>query len=1145
MKNKQFTTSALRAKHSRAAHSIRLMKGLCWWIALIACAVLPDMLPAQTSSVLSQGTWWRLEIKQDGLYSIGPQQFSSLKGLNINAVNLYGHSGYMLSEDNSVSRPNDLQPIASWVHDGNGNGRFDDDDYIAFYAQGVDPWQYDAAIERYVHVRHAYATANYYFLRTDDSTPHRVASAPTLPTVATLINQYTYCTFHDVDQTNTHQSGQIWVGEHFSSTQPTRTFSLSTPQLVAGSTVKVRYALASIASGNSNFRLGVEGTQAVQTFTTSQRYRTAIEDVVLSQPRTSIGFSLTYTSSDGTASGYLDFIELTAPATLSFPTGQLTFRFAPTAEGGDTATIRITNATKKLRVWDVSDAHNHVEMPVEITGNTATFTTTDWKGHQFVAFDETSFEHATSTTRIANQDIQGTTPPDMVIVANSLFRQHADRLASLHSIMDNMDVLVVSDQEVYNEYSSGKQDPMAIREMLRQMRRRAAEQGRTAPSHLLLFGKGTYDNRDIQELHLPTVVTPQSSASFDDENLSYCSDDLFGYLDNHEKGNIYESIDVAIGRLPAKTTAEADIIVNKIEQYIYRSDFEQSTIRGDWRNTVVMLADDADPGKAGDSAFAKSAEYTAQQIVHAYPQINVEKIYADAYVQQSGVIGSYYPDVNNALKQRMDYGCLFLNYIGHGATRYIGTERYIGPNEIATYSNSNQLAFVITSTCSFGRYDLTDSRCGAEEMLFASGAGIGVISAARPIPHIQSFNNEVCLAMLNPDLSTGEALRQAKNHTPVSHSICLLGDPALHLSLPDYKVSVTSVNQRPVSSTPDTATVLTRVTVSGEIQDQTGTCVSDFEGEIFPIVFDREMQCRTLANDNEGSEISFVQQKNILYKGRDSVRNGRFTYSFVVPRDVAYTYAKGKLSHYAHSASANATGSYDNILFGGFNDEAVINESRPNIQLFIGDSSFVNGGYTNESPTLFAILTDSLGINAVGSGIGHDIVATLDGNANDVVVLNDFYQHDVFRSDRGYVYYSFTGLKPGPHTLTLKAWNIYNYSQQATIQFRVRSSDTAAIAQFFAYPNPAADQVRIYTEYCAAATIKSASISIYNHLGQLITTLNPIIDSEHNTLRPIDWQLRSSSGAPLPHGLYLCRLNIQTADGESLSSTTKIVRLKQ
>ena len=1095
------------------------------WVAILVmlCAVVAAQ--GQTSSVLASGSWWRIEVNASGMYRLTVADVPALQGAAVANLGLYGSDGRMMSLANSVTPTADLQPVAIDVVDHNGNGLFDSGDELLFYGEGTGTWRYVGSDMRWEYTQHPYAATNSYYLTTTSPTPLRVAQAPSL-TADTTVTAYTAVAVHNNDLNNVFGTGQVWVGEKYSTSLTSRSFTLTLPG--TASELRTRYAFLSNASVSCAFTISCGNLNQRHVIDAATVYRSVLE--VIGGSGSSLTFDVGYQPGEGTATGYLDFIELNGRTALTFGGGQATVR----NERGTGRNVRYQcgGQTNGMRVWDVSN-HNAVR---EMAVANGTWTDQMDAAKTYVLFNGSQYRTPLSITSLANQDLHGMAATDYIIVCHPTLKAQADRLATLHAVVDGWATAVVTDRQVYNEFSSGKQDPMAIRAMLRHLRQAHPEQ---APRYLLLLGKATYDPRDLLGNGLPTVVTYESPDSFDDEGYSICSDDIMGYLDDNESGISTQSLDVAIGRLPAKSLAEAELMVDKIEGYMMRRDLTsgESGVTGDWRNYVALLADDADPSHPGDTIFAHSSEYAANMIKLRYPNINIDRLYADSYHQQSGAIGSFYPDLNNALRQRINYGCLLLNYIGHGSSRYIGTERYIEPSDIATYTNRDRLPLVVTSTCSYGRQDSPDELSGAELFMLSENGAIGVVSATRKVSHVQRFNTDVMVYSLDPANTIGDAMRIAKNRTAVSMSFGLTGDPGVRLSLPSNSVVVTKINGQAVApGADDTATVLSRVTVSGEVHGPDGQLLTDFDGEIYPIVFDREMRSHTLANDNPGTEVNFMQQNSMLYKGTETVSGGRFEYSFIVPRDVAYQYAHGKLSHYARSGGDDAAGSYHNILFGGLDESAVIGDVRPTIRLFMGDTNFRDGGITDAEPMLIALLSDSVGINAVGSGLGHDITAVIDDNPGSLIVLGSVFEPNIGDSRSGTVRYTLTNLTPGLHRLTLKAWNIWGNSNEAEITFRVVGTDTAAFSTLSVYPNPARYSATFHYETSNAEQITSAEMQIYSCHGALLHTVKPTVAAGSYVVGPVVWNLQG-----VQPGLYLARMLVTTADGKTHQSTTKVV----
>ncbi len=1117
-------------------------------VAMVAVIAAPLCGTAQQRyaehSLLATGRWYRIPVATTGVYKITTGEVAALRGVRCAEIALYGDAGGMLSANNTIIYTDDMVPAAVEVVDANGNGVFEDEDYVLFYGEGASVWRYNSNRLQFEYSMHAYANNNYYYLTVDATTDtasdndllridrEEAAAGPFTHTATT----HTGVALIHEDRINVNSGGRIWVDSKLTSAYTQRSCNFTFPTV--DGVVLARYGLGHVSTSNATFGVssGVGGSKT-HTLYSGEDYQT--QYATFTNQGENVTITFTYMPQESSASGYFDYIELNGTQELRYHGGQCYFRNQQLTANGEVCPFYFEGGSSNTRVWDVSDPCQPVDKGTATSGDGIQyFTAPTDRARTFVAFTNADAATPTGITTIDNQDIHGAVAPDYVIVTHTDYLTQANELAELHREHDGLSVLVVTQEQVFNEFSSGKPDPVAIRRMLRCLRSKDS----SSPQYLLLFGKGTYDNRDIQEAHQSTVITYQTATSFGDESNIYPSDDIYGYLESTAAGDFEGGLSVGIGRLPAKTSAEASHMVDKITRYITRSDMGNSAIRGDWRNYVALLADDADPSCPYDSVFTSDSEITARSIKALYPHFNIDRIYADAFIQQSGADGSYYPDVNNALRQRINYGCLLLNYIGHGSSSYIGTERYMEFPDIEKYTNTDQLTFFVTSTCSFGRYDQLQDICGAEAFLLADAAGIGIVSASRPIHHTQRFNTGLCLYALNPDNSVGDALRMAKNGSSAPHSVALLGDPALHLSIPRNEVRVTRINQKTVNPmVTDSAEVLSRVTVEGDIVSPEGSLLSDFNGTIYPIVFDREVKCRTLANDNDSTEVNFVQQKNILYKGRDNVSNGHFSYSFIIPRDVAYSYDYAKLSHYATDGVDNATGEYSNIMFGGFNDDLVINEFHPTVQLYINDTTFRNGGITNETPTLYARLSDSVGINAAGCGLGHDITAIIDGNPYSTVTLNDFYEPDINDSRRGEVRYTLGKMEEGMHTLTVKCWNIFNYSGSATVSFRVANDRRAEVGQFVAAPNPAHDRTTLRFEHNMADQIATAAITIFDIRGRQLRHVD-LTPTDGSYVLAYPWDFTTADGTALPKGIYIARCIITTTDGQTLSQNTKIVR---
>jgi hypothetical protein len=365
----------------------------------------------------------------------------------------------------------------------------------------------------------------------------------------------------------------------------------------------------------------------------------------------------------------------------------------------------------------------------------------------------------------------------------------------------------------------------------------------------------------------------------------------------------------------------------------------------------------------------------------------------------------------------------------------------------------------------------------------------------------------------------------------------LLGDPALNIAFPEYNVVTTYV--------PDTIKALSMVNITGYIADETGNKINNFNGKINITVFDKKSSTKTLGNDIGSYPVSFSVRCNIIYKGKTVVENGEFSFSFVVPKDISYKFDKGKISYYAENGYIDAAGYYDDFIIGGANQNAPQDYTGPDIRMFMNDTLFISGGITNENPVLLALVSDSNGINTVGNGIGHDIIAVLDGNTGKSYVLNDYYESDLNTYKSGIIRFPLSNLSEGYHTLMLKVWDVYNNSAEANIDFVVSHSENLVIAKVINYPNPFSDYTFFVFEHNSPCCDLNVKIQIYTITGQLFKTISTNIATDGYKTMPLVWD-GSGDGGLLPNnGFYIYRLTVKDEkDGDIQIITGKLLRIK-
>ncbi len=1121
-------------------------------------------LPSRTfasHSVLSSGDWYKMGVGVTGIFRITYQDLVSF-GLNPSTfdprqVRIYGNGGGMLPEKNVEFRYDDLVENAIVVV-GEEDGTFDPGDYILFYGQAPNVWKYNDILQKFTHYNHLYTNLNYYFLTTDLGPGKRVSVIPqvTEPFTHRVVRFNDYAA-HDLDQRNLIKSGKVWYGEVFDiiTTQDLPAFSF--PNIDGDTPLRMDVDFAARANVNSTIKVYVNNGEAInaQIPPISPQYNTdyaaafnTSKTFYLNIPTVNVRVKYLPPASD--AMGWLNYVEFNVTRYLSMVGDQIPFRNITTLGEGNITEFAMGNATSQVKIWDVTNPLEPGLVTAQLTGDSLIFRSPTDSLREFIAFNGNSFHTVAAATKIPNQDLHATPEYDMIIVAHPLFMSQANELAQIHRD-EGLSVFVVTPSLIYNEFSSGAQDVGAIRDFVRLLYLNATPGHE--PKYLLLFGDGSYDYKGIINNNTNFVPTFQSSSSLKPTD-SYVTDDFFGLMDPGEGGDAYGTLDLGVGRFPVKTTEEADYILLKIKRYMglipqtQGNNYSNSIPRlGEWRNMVCFVADDQD-----NNMHLDQAEDLSTYIDTAFDAYNIDKIYFDAYKQQSTPGGQRFPEVTADINKRMAKGALIVNYTGHGGETGWAHERVLEISDINSWNNSWDMPVFVTATCEFSRFD-DPERTSAGEFVFLNpvGGGISLFTTTR-----LSFSSSNFALNMNfyyhvfdkidgRPLRMGEVIMKAKTPSnPNIRNFVLLGDPALGLVCPRYSVATSSVNGNPVSSVPDTIRAFSQVTITGYIQDDNGLKINDFNGTLYPTIFDKPITVTTLGNDDESPPTTFSLQKNVLYKGKVSVVNGDFSFTFIVPRDIAYKFGAGKISYYAQNGVTDAHGSYENIIIGGSETNFEEDITGPDIQVFMNDTNFRFGGLTDQNPVLLCYVSDIHGINMVGNGIGHDIVAVLDEDTENSLVLNDYYESDLDSYQSGRIQYPFFDLSEGLHTLRVKVWDVYNNSSEAYTEFEVISNGSMYIDNLMNYPNPFIDQTSFVFNHNQPGTNLEVEIQIFSMLGEQVKTLKYDLFTEGYKAGPIRWDGRSAQGGRLNRGMYLYRLTVRNPKGETVEKNSKLIVLK-
>lgn len=1111
-----------------------------------------------SSSVLSTGTWHKIAILKDGIYRI---DYSTLRQLGMSdpsKARIFANNFGQMSYYNDDPKPDDLDEIAVYAETGT-DGIFNEGDYLLFYGQGTGRWRYDPSTGRYDHKSHNYSDTAFYFL-TSGSTPGKRIMPYTEPSdPATYQSDESDALFiHETDAENLIKSGREWFQR--ASSMSAISVDPGFTDLVPGEKIFAGIRVAARSSVSTIFRI-YEGDEdrksilvpSVNLYAYTGTYAQTIDSsFTLYSPSSSPGYEIRFfNNGEASAEGWLDYVKLQARRYNKYNGSPLLITDSRSVSPGRISEFSIISPSGTQVIWDITDPSNPRAINYQKNGTTLSFRAETDSLRSFYMFSEADIlRPVEKTVPVPNQDLHGSAPAGMIIVTHPLFWDYAEELAQLHLDADGLISQVVSPAEIYNEFSGGVPDIAAIRNYARM--KYLKQNGTGNPlRYLLLFGDGSYENKTPPPLNPNYIPTWQSQNS----NIfvsSFTSDDFFGLLEDGE-GEATGTEDIGVGRFPVSDTSQARIIINKIKSYISPSN------AGDWKNTICIVADDED-----GNTHMSDAEGLSAILRDSSAMFNIDKIYLDAFRQVTSVNGQSYPDVVKAINNRINTGCLIFNYVGHGSENGLAHERVVKTDDINTWRNGSKLPLFITATCEFSRFDDAEkdlvsggyrAKTSAGEMVLLNenGGGIALMSTTRVVYSAPNYflnkniyNYAFDLDEQGKPLRLGDIIRLAKNASGSGankRNFSLLGDPALILAYPWHgKVVTDSINHISLAEGTDSLKALSQVTVSGHIENASGATIQDFNGVVSPVVYDKTSSIRTLANDG-GTTMLFDLRSNILFSGKTKAENGYFRFTFIVPRDIDYSFGKGKISYYARDELRDMNGHHSDVIVGGFAETTVVDTTGPLISLYMNDTLFRTGGITDSNPRILAIIEDKGGINTTGAGIGHDLTAYLDNDRNKSFVLNNYFVNDFDNYMKGRIMYDLYDLKEGSHTLTLKVWDYYNNSSEETIMFLVENDGKFILKDIINYPNPILSETRITAGHNRPGEELEVTITIYNMSGSAIRILRTSIYSAGYQLEPVVWDGNTESGQRVGRGIYPYRITVRSAGGEVAYGSGRMIIL--
>ncbi|MGB0176287.1 MAG: type IX secretion system sortase PorU, partial [Owenweeksia sp.] len=856
----------------------------------------------KTSSVLANGSWFKFKVSNSGVYKLTPTLLTDagikLENINVNSIRVVGNGQGILPELNSAPRKDDLLDVPLKVVDANNNGIFDGSDYALFFARGPHTWSYNDQNGFFTHTLNFYRDANFYFVSVDNGAGKRVNSVSANTGAATAtVSTYDDYQFKEDDLENLVGAGRQWAGDVFD-VDLDNNYGFNFPDMVRTVPVKLRIrALGRASTGNTAMRVSYNGLNFMDIdFLPYSNVDGADYVEVADQRKTFVStadnFSLNLrydNSANPTGVAWLDFIEVQVRRNLIYRNKFLYFRDVTSVRAGNITEFKIANATAQLELWDVTDINQTFSIQGQLNGTDLLVKVATDSLREFVALRGSDFETPEFVSEVENQNLHGLSPSEMVIVVHPDFLSAAERLATFHLTNENMKVEVVTVDQVYNEFSSGGLDISAIRDFMRMLYNRNNGSSNDL-KFLCLMGDASYDYRDRLTnnnnfVPIWLLTAPNNSPSFSLKSSSV-SDDYYGCLDPSEGGNLTTSVlDIGIGRVPCGSLGQADIFVDKVVHYA-----TGSKRFGDWRNKILLMADDVDDPSAWEEKFVRISNSLEQAARETSNSFNVEKIYTDAYKQVSTSGSESYPEASKDMFRKIQQGNLVTNYIGHGGEIGLASEKLLQLSDINGWTNYDAMPLFVTITCEFTRFDDPKRVSAGEQLLLnPKGGAISLISTTRvvDVKTASDLNENIFDSLLtrpnNAPKRLGEIIKDAKNgnqlrNNPTRLKFSLFGDPSLRLAIPYYRVQTNEVNGKQVSAgNLDTLQALSKVTIKGQVNDLSDQKLADFSGVLNVSVFDKPVDRKTLRNDGAGSAIPFKLQNSLIYKGKVNVVNGDFS----------------------------------------------------------------------------------------------------------------------------------------------------------------------------------------------------------------------------------------------------------------------------
>jgi len=1110
------------------------------------------------SSVLASGNWYKVGIEENGIYQLTYQDLIDM-GFDVDHIDpskiqIFGNTEGVLPEANNIEVPTALIENAIYVS-GEEDGHFDSSDYIAFYAMGPNQWEYINHLDLFKYHSHPYANKNYYYITIGESDGLRIESISSLDEhPLKTIHTFRDYQVHEENLVNLVKSGRKWFGESFDE-QGELTLSFNFPNRVKDQAVEYGIYAAGHSSEISKIYIQTLGSELQElTIPVSVGENTLAKEAetynsfITSSNEVSV--DLSYNQPNPSDNAWLDYLEISATRELKIFGHQMNFNYTVYNNFNGVYEFDLSNANENTRIWNVTDPYEVKNISdFDLISDTIKFKMEFNSTQIFIAFDEEGFLHPELIGKVENQDLKGLEPFDYAIVTVDEFLSEADRLALFHETTDHLRCVVVTTEQIYNEFSSGKQDPTAIRNFIRYHYNKN-ENISDKPKYLLLFGDASYDYKDVLPENTNVVPVYQSEGSVS-LTQTYNTDDYFGIMGEIDGDSSFGEIQISIGRFPVNNIDDAKTMVNKT---IYYANNTQSSI-GDWRNKVCFIADDED-----NNLHFNDSNELADTFTLKHPEFNVDKIMLDSYVQVNTANGKRYPDVTAAINKHVEEGTMFFNYTGHGGHLALTDERILQIPDILAWNNYDHLGVWIVASCEFGPFDDPNHISAGEHLILnPNGGGVALFTTTRLAYASYNFRlNEKFheLAFSRKEDGShyrmGDIIRYAKNESgnkAKNLNFVLLGDPALKMAYPECHVETTHLNgTRIEGQIQDTIKARQKINIKGRVTGLDNELLSHFNGLVYYKIFGKPSTYTTLANDPKSYKSDFKVIDNLINQGVARATNGEFEFTFVVPNEVSYSFGPGKISYYAYekmddSTYLDANGGFNDFIIGGIDESIEEDIIGPDISIHLDNYQFNSGDQTSNSPLLLIDLFDDNGINTVNLGVGKEIKATLDNTEH--LYLNDYYKPKDFSYQEGIIRYPLSDLEIGIHNITLKAWDLFDNSSEKSVDFIVVSDKQINIYDLINEPNPVRDHTSIkFMHNQSDETVLNINLKVYDIYGRIVWSYENPVTVLGNTIEPLYLDESNILMSQMQSGIYSYTIEVSNQEGQKVKGKQKMMIVK-